>query len=192
MSFANMTPYIVPALLAGIVPATIFLFRRSSSQSTPSPQKTKLKFQKPVVRKSIDYQHGGVYHRSDFYLPVENIKRDTVAKDCVGSIRLLHSKMDSDNYALWDKNNDSSIDIGHVEYLRLFLISDFVKDGKSERYFNIYRKPPEEDIPSSIELPYDESENKVISITIQSINAVYPSEPYKKSLKNIVKMAEEA
>jgi hypothetical protein len=71
------------------------------------------------------------------------VKRDIVAKDCAGSIRLLDSKMDGDNYAIWDKNNDSSINIGHVEHLRLFLISNFLKDGNSENFFiRIENLPP--------------------------------------------------
>lgn len=189
MSFANMTPYIVGGLLTGIVPATIFLLRREPKTTTP--QIAKLKFQNPIVKRSIDYQHGGVYHRSDYYLPVENVKRDTVAKDCEGSIKLIDSQSGNDDYAIWDKNNDSSIHIGHIEYLRLFLISNFVKDGNSENYFYMYRKSPADDIPNNIQFPYVESQKKFVEIKIQSTNAIYPSEPYKKSVKDIIKTAKE-
>ncbi len=189
MTFAEINVYIVSGLIVAIGTAIVFLFR--PEQKTLAPQIAKLKFRKPVVKKSIDYQHGGVYHRSDYYLPVENVKRDIVAENCVGSINLIDSNIGSDNYAIWDKNNDSSINIGHVEYLRLFLVSNFVKDGNSENYFYMYRKSQADDIPNNIEFPYYESQVKLLEIKIQSTNAIYPSEPYQKSVEDIVKIAKE-
>ena len=126
-SFSELRGYIVSGLIGGIPQALRFI--------RPDSNTVELKFGEPIMSKFDDERGGGIHNYFTYYLPVENVGKNTVARDCVCSISMGDSELKNEYYAIWDKDGNSrSLNIGHFEYLKLFMVIEFHKDNQNEKW----------------------------------------------------------
>jgi hypothetical protein len=181
-----MRGYIISGLIGGIPLALASIIR-------PYSTKVELKFGEPIMSRFIDEQNGGVFNYFTYHLPVENVGKNTVARDCICSISMGDSPLKNEYYAIWDKDGNSrSLNIGHFEYLKLFMVTEFHKDDQVEKSITVFRESGTKNLPRAFSMQYDRVIDRVVSVSVQSSNAKYPAEPFERSVRDIIKTAQES
>ncbi|MGA7367865.1 MAG: hypothetical protein WBX01_01960 [Nitrososphaeraceae archaeon] len=147
------------------------LFSEQTSDTALQPH---LRYNDKQIRvKTWDDSSGGMtFHYSDYYLPIENTAHGIEARECKGRITI--SKTDIENRQMLWESGKPSIAIGHEELLRLFQISESLE----RKSILFYRD----------RLEYDrDMDQKMISVMIQSENAICPTAAYEARVGDIVK-----
>ena len=139
-----------------------------------------------VVRKISYDQHGGTYCRSTYFLEVINNIPNTVAENCRGSITVSGTQI-ANRSSKWEKNSEEIIEIGHREFLYLFKVSVFKQEKRGEQtrlYLSDLKAiDPVDDKGITA---YRENIDRNLSVSIQSTNASFPSNPFSGTIHQVI------
>jgi hypothetical protein len=138
-----MKGYIISGLIGGIPIALASIIKPDSRSNE------ELRFGEPIMSRFNDEQNGEVYNYFTHYLPVENVVKNTVACYYICSISMGDSPLKNEYYAIWDKDGNSrSLNIGHFEYLKLFMVTEFHKDNQTDKSITVIRESGSKNILS--------------------------------------------
>jgi hypothetical protein len=152
-----------------------------------------LEFGGLVVRKTTNFQHGGRYRRSVYFVKVINTTPNTLSTHCRGSITLFGSDI-LNRSTIWEKNYQVSINIGHEECLFLFRTETFRAETEPESTRLYFSHPLSIDFVNERSRDvYDDNLDRRLRVLVQSENARFPSEAqsFNKSIRQIINDATE-
>jgi hypothetical protein len=146
-----------------------------------------LEFGGLVVRKTTNFQHGGTYRRSVYFVKLINTTPNTLSKNCRGSIILFGSDI-LNRSTIWENNYQVSINIGHEECLFLFRTETFRAETGPESTRLYFSHPLSIDfVDERSRDVYDDNLDRRLRLLVQSENARFPSEEqsFNKSIRQL-------
>jgi hypothetical protein len=188
ISITEFSTELAVGLLLAVPSILFFIFaNKSRDQSGMQILRARLQFGELVVRNTSFDQHGGTYYHSIYFLEVVNNAPNTVAENCRGSITVFGTQI-ANRSSIWEKNYKENIEIAHKEFLYLFKVSVF-KQQKMEDQTRLYFS-----YPTAVDLvdetgirSYEENIDREMSVSIQSITASFPTMPFSRTIRQIIR-----